>query len=337
MTLGLVWFTPNGERLAQKILSLPGRDFVVRLEGTSAKTFVQENLSRCDGFIFIGAVGIAVRTFAPYIRSKDSDPALVVLDELGRYAIPVLSGHLGGANELARSLATYLGAQAVVTTATDLNGVFAVDVWSRKSGCAIADIARIKDVSSALLRGEPVGLACDFPVEGELPEGVEPDGQARVGICVSLDDKKSPFPVTLHAVPRIVTLGAGCRRGTDPAAFETFVLGVLERQRISVRALHAVASIDLKKDESCLLDFCRKYSLALRTYPAEKLRRVEGAFTVSAFVSSVTGVDNVCERAAVCALEEHSKSGADRSLILRKTSGNGITAALAAENWRCVF
>ena len=163
-------------------------------------------LEPADGFVFIGAVGIAVRTVSPLLRSKAKDPAVVVLDELGRFAIPVVSGHLGGANRLAAALAAVSGGQPVITTATDLNGLFAVDVWSRKTGCSLVEIHRIKEVSGALLRGEQVGVFSDFPLPQHLPEGLS-TGAARVGICISLDDGKNPFPLTLHAVPRIVVLG----------------------------------------------------------------------------------------------------------------------------------
>ena len=115
-----------------------------------------------DVLIFVGACGIAVRAIAPHIHDKQTDPAVVSLDELGRFVIPLLSGHIGGANALAVRLAAALGATAVVTTATDVNGRFSVDTWAASQGLFIDDMRAAKAVSAAILEG-PVPLVSDFP------------------------------------------------------------------------------------------------------------------------------------------------------------------------------
>lgn len=330
MKLALLAFTDNGRKLARRLRAQPF-DWVEKPENMTASAFVEEQLGSCEGFVFIGAVGIAVRVMATHVRRKDVDPAVVVLDELGRYAIPILSGHLGGANALAGELAASVGAQPVITTATDLNRVFAVDVWSQKAGCIVGEVERIKAVSAALLRGDRVGLASDFPVEGALPAGLEllqGEGGPDVGIAVTLREDMEPFAATLHLYPRAVTLGVGCRRDTDPDAFEEFLLRVLRGQGVSVKALKAVASIELKKEEACICRFCEKYGLPFLTYTAQELKSAPGAFASSAFVEKTTGVDNVCERSAVLG---------GGKLIMGKTTAAGMTAALAIDNWRCVF
>lgn len=125
-----------------------------------------------DAVVFIGACGIAVRSIAPFVKSKKADPAVVVVDEQGKFSISLLSGHMGGANELSEEIAGLLDAQPVVTTATDLSGIFAVDVFAEKNGCSISDMRLAKEVSAALLAGREVGFASDFPVRGELPKGL---------------------------------------------------------------------------------------------------------------------------------------------------------------------
>ena len=330
MKLGLLAFTDNGRELAQRLRAMP-HEWTMKPDGMTASAFVEEQCGRCDGFVFIGAVGIAVRVMAPHVRRKDVDPAVVVLDELGRYAIPVLSGHLGGANALAGELAAAVGALPVITTATDLNGVFAVDVWSQKAGCAVGEVERIKAVSAALLRGERVGFISDFPVEGTLPAGLEllqGADRPEVGIAVTLREDAIPFETTLHLYPRIVTVGVGCRRGTDPAAFEAFLLRLLREQGVSIKALKAAASIDLKAEEACIRRFCERYGVPFLTYSAQALKKAPGNFTASAFVEKTTGVDNVCERSAVLG---------GGTLFMGKTAAAGMTAALAVDNWRCVF
>ena len=125
-----------------------------------------------DSIIFIGATGIAVRSIAPYVQSKKKDPAVLVVDECGKFVISLLSGHLGGANELAHMAADILHAIPVVTTATDLEGKFAVDVFAKKNNCHIFQMKEAKEVSAALLAGEKVGFYSEFPWDGELPKGL---------------------------------------------------------------------------------------------------------------------------------------------------------------------
>lgn len=329
MRLGILFFTEHGQRLAERIMELDRQDtFCVRPLSMPVPVFLDEKVGVCDGFLYIGAVGIAVRLMHPYIRSKDMDPAVVVMDEMGRFAISVLSGHLGGANELATRLAALTGAQAVITTATDIHHVFAADDWARKVGCQVEEIDQIKTISSALLRGQKIGFYSDFAVDGKLPDGLTAEVSAEAGIAVTLNTHKNPFSVTLHLVPVILSVGVGCRRGTASAAFEEFILQTLAEQGISMKAIYHLASLDLKKDEPCICHFVEKYRLPFITYTAAQLQQAEGTFTASSFVQTTTGVDNVCERSAVLG---------GNQLIMRKKAENGMTIALAVQNWRCVF
>ncbi len=329
MKVGLVSFTPDGAKTAQKLLALQAVEFVLyeKAQG-SLKDFVSHCFSSRFALVFVGAAGIAVRLIAPLLRAKNIDPAVVVIDEKGRFVIPLLSGHIGGANKLAHALAKELGATPVITTATDLNNVWAADVWAVEAGCAIPRTENIKHLSSALLAGKEIGLASDFERVGSLPAGLSEHASLPCGICVTLDDTKQPFLRTLTVVPRIVTIGVGCRKETDPQAFEAFLLKTLKNAKISPWAVEAVASIDLKRGEKCITDFCKKYDLPFLTYTAQELTGVSGQFTPSEFVQKVTGTDNVCERAA---------AAAGGGLILRKQAKSGITAALAQRNWRCEF
>jgi len=330
--IGILAFTERGRSLAEKIaesLPPPVRAEIYDKEKERAGDFLKERFFQKDTFLFICAAGITVRLIAPLLRSKDVDPAVVVMDELGNHVIPILSGHLGGANEAARELSRLTGASVVLTTATDINEKFAVDIWSKKAGVRILEINRIKDISSAVLRGEKVGISSMFPISGQLPSELtcEP---AENGICVSLSGEENPFPNTLHTAPRIVTIGAGCRKGVSPEVFEAFILKQLAENHIAMEAVEQLASVDLKKDEPCIRAFCEKYGIPFVVYRAEELAALEGEFTPSDLVKSVTGVDNVCERSAVLG----SKNG---TKILSKTSGSGCTCALAMRDWECVF
>lgn len=279
-----------------------------------------------DALVFVGSCGIAVRQIAPFVESKTHDPAVVVIDELGRFVIPLLSGHIGGANALAGELAEALGATAVITTATDINRKFSVDAWAARQGLAISSMAAAKAVSAAILEGE-VPIASDFPMVGEYPPGTVAGENGKVGIMLTFREKE-PFSCTLRLIPKILHLGIGCRRNTPEEAIQAAVEAVLLEHGIDRRGIKCAASIDLKKDEAGLLAFCRTWALPIEFYPAARLREVAGEFTPSAFVSSVTGVDNVCERSAMV--------GAER-LVVKKTARSGVTVAVAAEQWEVRF
>ena len=276
-----------------------------------------------------------VRMLCCLSADKRKDPAVVVMDEKGIFAISLLSGHIGGANELAGKLANLTGAIPVITTATDVNGRFAVDVFAKKQKLWIADMKAAKQVSADMLDEKKIGLVTDFPILGEMPEelellkGTEPF-EGKTGIVIALNETFHPFPCTLHLIPKIVALGLGCRKGKEEAAIEEAVLEALSRNRLSIHSLMGAASVDLKAEEPGILAFCEKYGLDFQTYSAEELSEAEGDFTPSSFVKNVAGVDNVCERSAVL-LSDGGK------LIQKKAAGNGVTVALAVKEWSVEF
>ena len=329
-TIGIIAFTKAGCALAKKLadgLGLgsgsvcgPARfadELGIDAYG-SLDAWTQAHFTTDDALIFVGASGIAVRAIAPHVRDKFSDPAVVSVDEAGRFVVPLLSGHVGGANELAREVAAITGGQAAVSTATDVNGLFAVDEWAARHGFAILERSIAKEISAALLDGRPVGFRSDFELD-EKPSGVT-EGAADIGFVVSLDDSAMPFPRTLHLVPRVATVGVGCRKGTDPSALEQAVADALAEANVSAKAVTTIASIDVKKDELAILELASKMGWSPVFYTADELAAVPGEFSSSDFVKRTVGVDNVCERAA-CA------SGGE--LVLGKQAGGGITVAIA--------
>ena len=290
------------------------------------RNFYGDQFSQADALIFIGSCGIAVRQIAPYVRDKKTDPAVLCIDELGKFVIPILSGHIGGANALTQQLAAELGAVPVVTTATDINGKFSVDAWAARNGYAISSMTLAKAVSARILE-QSVPLKSDFPIRSELPPGVVAADQGELGILLSWKTEE-PFRQTLRLIPKVLHLGIGCRKGTPKEAIEAAVDQVLSQNAIDSRAIGCAASIDLKAQEQGLLEFCRERALPVTFYTAQELREVPGMFTKSQFVSSITGVDNVCERAAMV--------GA-KTLLVRKTACSGVTVAVAVEQREVYF
>ena len=301
------------------------------------KEQVKEIFHDVDAIIFVSACAIAVRSIAPYLESKTTDPAVIVIDEFGQYAISLLSGHIGGGNELTKYVADLISATPIISTATDMNNLFAVDVFATKNNMYIDNMTLAKQVSSELLDNNEIGISSDFPINSLLPKqlalisdisNVQPqDGFSiaspndfPLGISITLDESKSIFDRTLHLIPRIITLGIGCKKDTPMEIIESMVLHTLEKHHISIHAVKQVASIDLKVNEVGLLDFCKKYNLPFIVHSAKELSSLTGDFTPSTFVKSVTGIDNVCERAAMY----QEPPG---TLLIKKTAANGVTIA----------
>ncbi len=271
-----------------------------------------------DALLFVGATGIAVRHIAPFIRRKDTDPAVICMDERGRFVIPLLSGHIGGANELALEISDVTGAVPVVTTATDINDVFAVDTFAVKNQLRIGSLKAAKEISAALLRNDDIGFFSDVPYRGDLPKGLVPADGGPLGISISKEGKR-PFDVTLLLTPMDITVGVGCRRGTDPSKLEAFVHRILEEENIDPRRVGVVRSIDIKSDEEAIIQLSKGLESQLDFRSAEELMKVEGDFESSEFVLKTTGADNVCERSALYGGGE---------LIRKKTAEDGMTVAL---------
>lgn len=329
MNLELIAFTARGNGLAARLAAALTRQghqaACTRTKNQTAAEWTAEAFPRAQGLIFVGAAGIAVRSIAPHLRHKSSDPAVVVVDEKGQFAIPILSGHLGGANDLAREIAGALGGQAVITTATDVNGAFSADQWARAQGLAVCNPEKIVDVSSALLAGRTVSLWSRWSIAGERPAGLIQGTRESADVVV---DWYAPEGSALWLCPKTLRAGVGCKRGTEAGAIRALLDRVLAAACLPRAALAAVCSLDLKGDEPGLLALCGTLGLPLTTYTAQELAAVPGEFSTSPFVEKITGVDNVCERAALAA---------GGVLLWKKTAQNGVTLALAGReprlNW----
>ena len=333
MKIAVVSFTRNGALLNKKIsTSLNCEEYTINrfsdefnlkpLE-KGLSTWTDEMFKVCDGIVFIGACGIAVRSIAPYIKSKTTDPCVIVVDEMGKYIIPILSGHIGGGNDLAREISNITKGKCILSTATDINNNFAVDVFAVKNNLYISDMKIAKEISARILEGEKIGFISELDVKGKLPNELTATGD--IGIYIGLDDSKKPFKITLNLVPKIVSIGIGCKKGTSLKAIEELAFEQLKTYKISKYSIEGIFSIDIKKDEKGIIDFAEKINTTFKTFPKDELSTVKGEFTKSSFVKNITGVDNVCERAAVL--------GSCGQLLIKKISKNGVTFAAAVRKW----
>mgnify|MGYP004472571427 CR=1 FL=1 len=316
MELHLIAFTERGFRLAQNLGEIFGGTAVRCGAKVKLKDWAGGHFG-ADALVFVGAAGIAVRAIAPYVKSKTSDPAVVVVDENGRWAIPILSGHLGGANELAKRIAKSIGAQAVITTATDGRSAFAADTWAKAQGLLVMNAENIKCVSAAILAGQTVRAKSRWPIAGALPGSVQMAENPREAM-LWIDIQPPQNPAALWLCPPLY-LGLGCRKNAPEASLEAAFAAC----GLPAAAVRGAGSIDLKKMEPGLLAFCRRHGWEPEFYSAAQLAAVPGEFTASAFVKKTVGVDNVCERAALLT------AGEGAALVLPKQAGGGVTLAAA--------
>ncbi|TAL17704.1 cobalamin biosynthesis protein CbiG [bacterium] len=289
------------------------------------------------GLFLVMASGIAVRSIAPLLKDKYTDPAVILLDSEGSFAVPLLSGHLGGANELAQELAQELGLQAVITTATDTAKKPAVEVWAAKKGWAIENRGAVRLINSAWVNGDGVGLYLDPLLSLDLVEDIAEHlafistgaGEARSygGPLIAVTPRLEELPGALFVRPKVLCLGVGCRLGADPKTVREGILGALASSGLSPLCAAMVASVDAKKNEAALIELAKSLGAPFLTFSSETLAKFETP-NPSRRVMEAVGTSSVSEAAALA-----GSSGG--SLLIEKKSGGVWTLAvalIAAEN-----
>ena len=366
MRLSIISFTENGKQLSKNIEKLFESELKIGLYTkceagknddiysdilfvkTSVGDWAKERMQEQDALLFIGACGIAVRAVAPFLTDKLHDVPVLVMDEKGKYVIPILSGHMGGANDLANHIAEKTGAEPVITTATDLNKKFAVDLFAKRNSLYITNKDGIAKVSSKVLAGKEITMSIEAGHEPPFGDTSMPCASNKVIIGGESGIRFVPYPPTgvvdvvvtskddmfdtlLLLKPREYVIGIGCKKGKKADEIDDFILKAINKMGISIVQIFALSSILQKRNEQGIIEWCRKEGIPFFTYTAEELQEVNGTFTKSVFVKDQVGVDNVCERAAVKACGENGK------LILTKVAENGITIAIARREWRVCF
>ena len=306
-----------------------------RFEPTELKTLLASLWLEYDGFVLIMATGIVVRLIAPLLESKETDPAVIVMDDAGRFSISLLSGHLGGANELAERCAFTSGARAVITTATDANDLPSFDMLAKEQGWVIDDISRVKTLNSLLLDNEEIAI-------------VDPTGQTRTWLhgrgrvsfyetfaeaAVSkangflfVTNRQLPPQVSPERLlilrPRNLVLGIGCNRGTPVDEIEELAALHLKRLFLSPKSVCCIASVAAKRDEAGLVAFAEQLGVPLRCFESAELNQVTFPSPPSDHAMAAVGVAGVAEPAALLA------SGGG-PLLLKKVKSATVTLAIA--------
>ena len=257
--------------------------------------------------VFVSALGIAVRARSGLVKDKLTDVPVIVMDDGGNFVIPVLSGHAGGANKLAVTIAKLTGAIPVITTATDVHGAFSVDVFAKENGLTIRNREGIKRVSAKAVEGKSITLSFkDYPPKDPVD-------------VIIADETDREYSLLLS--PKPYTVGIGSKKGVAKTDLENAVIEVLTAHDIKIEQVYAICTVDRKEEENAIVSLSRKYAIPLFGFDAPLLQKAEGDFASSPFVEQTVGVDNVCERAAVLG------AGAGAELVVSKTAKDGITVA----------
>ena len=334
----ILYFTQAGAALAAKLKRelTPEASVTYKSGKGCCKEWTAEHFRKGNVLVYIGACGIAVRAIAPHIGSKDTDPAVIVIDEKGENVIPILAGHLGGANEWARKIARLTEGQPVLTTATDVNGIFAVDLFAKDNQLLISDLKKAGRFTASLLEEREAsviipskyadviryedGIPAELKVYDLSDEQLESLQGTNAALITPEAESSDKANTPLRLIPRCVILGVGCRKGKSYEELRDYVEEALQELGLCREAVCAVASIDVKKEELGLISLAADFGVPLLTFSAEELEKAElenWTFAESDRVREHVGTGNVCERAAVSA-------GAGK--ILRgKTAKDGMT------------
>lgn len=308
----------GGQQLAARLAAGLGGSVIPRRSGLGE--LMPALWQEYDGLVCVMATGIVVRCIAPLVADKERDPAVVVVDETGRFAVSLLSGHLGGANDLARQVAAITGGQAVITTASDLLGQTALDLWARERNLAAEERQALTRASAKLVNNGMLRIFSEVPI-ASLPADLVAVAAPEEADCI-VSHRLGSWPKGILLLrPRHLVVGIGCNRGTSREDIGVALAEALSEHNLSPLAIRNLASIDVKSDEAGLLAFAGERGLSIDFYTKDQLNRVAG-ISPSEAVLRATGAQGVAEPAALLS------SGAD-NLLVRKMKWKDVTIAIA--------
>lgn len=351
MKTAIITVSAGGARTALKVQrELPESELfsLTVLEGfthpDSFEGFLGEHFSQIESLVFIGAMGICVRSVAPFIKDKYTDPAVVCIDSTGKFVIPVLSGHVGGANDLARSLARSLGAQAVVTTQSDANDLWPLDTIDTRFGWKREPVERkeMNNMIALFVNGNSTALLLEVRdkgtdcLESSLPAHVkvyyrfdEIDfSSVELLIAVTPFRYEAPVPA-LYYRPQVLHVGVGCRRQCDPEGIGQYITAGMNEKGLSELSVASIDTIELKKDEPLLGALKEAWPLAqVNIFSADDLKGIEVP-NPSEKAFSVTGLFGVAEASAIKAADMGPLLIEKQKGVLKE--GNNFTFAVAQD------
>ena len=287
------------------------------------KNVTEKAFQNSEKVIFISSTGIAVRAISSFIMSKDKDPGVVVVDLSSKYAISLLSGHLGGGNELAHEVSRILGCKPIITTATDTMNITAPDIIAKKYGLIIDDLKKAKHIAALLVDGREVGIRDEYGIV-EISKGYKKIDELKENSLWITHNRKYnndelDFSKVLKLIKKDIVLGIGCRRNTPYEKIRDFVFETLKKYNYDSRAVKMIVSVDVKKDEDGIIKFAESLACPFKTFTREEIRMVEDKYEKSEFVFKTLGIYCVCEPCV-------DLSGAE--ILVSKIKHEGMTLAI---------
>ena len=302
--IGIVCPSPKGAEIAFKLQkSLNANLYLKANNDFKLATAARKAMEECDGIIFISSTGIAVRAIAPYIQSKDKDPGVVVVDLSCRYAINILSGHLGGGNELTINVAEILGAEPVITTATDRMNIIGPDMLAKNNDLIISDMKMAKEIAALLVDNKIVGIKDDYNLI-QMSKGYERIDEVKENSIWITNKIKSTeedenenidYSKVLKLIKQDIVLGIGCRRNTPFEKLKKFIEESLIKYNIHKQAVSKIVSVDVKKDEQGIIELAEYLGCPFITFTREEIKTVQDKYEGSPFVLKTLGITGVCE------------------------------------------
>lgn len=296
-------------------------------EDFNLKTITKEAMNNSEGVIFISSTGIAVRAIAPFLEGKDKDPGIVVVDLSGKYAINILSGHLGGGNELTYKVSEILNSIPIITTASDNLGLIAPDILAKENNLIIEDLKKAKYMAALLIDKKIIGIKDDYNII-KISNGYEKiqclrDDCIWITHCLKSsnneDVEKTDYSRILRLIKKDIVLGIGCRKGTTYEKLYDFVNANLIKYNLDIRAVSGIVSVDIKANEEGIIKLAEKINCPFKTFSKDEMKTVQDKYDKSEFVFKTLGITGVCEPSVDLA-------GAE--VIISKIKHEGMTLAI---------
>lgn len=299
MKTAVISVTKAGDDIAEKLKNKLDIDLYSKenVKEFSLRQVTKKAMEEYKAVVFISSTGIAVRAIAEFIKTKDKDPAVLVIDSSGKFVISLLSGHLGGANELTLEISELLNSTPVITTATDNMGVTAPDMIAKDNELVIDSLKDAKDIAALLVDKKRVGFI-DTKSKISIPKGYTCDLENVDGLVYvtdKLNEDISQHVPTLKLIRKDIVLGIGCRKDFDPDKMRQTIQTLLKDRDIDERAVKAIGTVEVKKNEKAILQLAEYLGCELKIFSIEEIKKVHHKYEGSNFVEKTIGVRAVCE------------------------------------------
>lgn len=348
--ISIIYITENAKALSSRLCELLCEEYRINTYKYSQyKEISKDIFTGSDFLIYIMATGIVVRSIAPLIVDKLSDPGVIVMDELGKNTISLLSGHVGGANELCERISTLIDSNPVITTATDTNGLGSIDMLSKGLCVDIDAHNRFREMTlslnSEIVRKKRIKIYAEVYIIDYIKKNIDPryyrgmefvsdicDKEISVVITDRISTSKKVGESVYLLVPRINFLGVGCRRNTDYGLFEETVEKYLIERDVLLSSIYKIGTVDLKKDERCIEEFSNLHRIDTRFFTAEELSTVDNLYEKSEFVKKTVGAYSVCEPSCHLLIDYNKKSKIDTMMDAQKKDGITVVVGSVCRN-----